>query len=395
MRNWPERLSAWLESRQAQMVDFVCDLVRLPSENPPGVHYAECIARIERELHVLGLCANRTAEGLAVESRYGRPGGPPLYLSGHYDVVPAQSRSQFEPFVRDGRLFGRGTSDMKGGIAAMLYGMAALPATAADLRGEVVLRCVPDEETGGSRGSALLARTAGIDPNAVGMLTAEPTGGVVWNASRGAITWRVTATGREAHVGLHYEGVNAVDAIIDLAGELRGLRAEVANRRTRHVVAGERARESVLLVGGRIEGGSNFNVVPGHCTITLDRRTNPEEPIEEERARLHECIARVRARGVPLEIEVIQEGEASDTSADAPLSRALAAAVEQVEGRSPAFELCPGLLETRFYSALGIPALAYGPGDLGVSHGPDEHIELARMFDAAAVYATTIVSLLS
>ena len=378
------------------MVDFTCDLVRLASENPPGGdHYDACVERIEREARSLALATDRLADGLVLQARYGPPTGAPLYLSGHYDVVPAQSADQFVPAVRDGKIFGRGTSDMKGGLAAMLYAVAAVSATRAELSGEVVIRFVPDEETGGRRGTAVLAAAGAIDSRAIGMITAEPTGGVIWHASRGAISWRVTATGREAHVGLHYEGISAFDGIMDLVAELRTLQTEVMLRRTEFPVPDERARPSILLIGGEIEGGDNFNVVPRRCMITLDRRFNPEESLADERARLEACVGRARSRGAVLTVDVIQEGEASATSADTALSQALATAVEHVTGKGPAFELCPGLLETRFYAAKGIPAIAYGPGDLGVSHGPGEFIEVARLSDAALIYAQTVLALLT
>jgi succinyl-diaminopimelate desuccinylase len=389
-------VAQWLAPRRDAMVDFTCDLVRLASENPPGGEYYDaCVQRIEREARSLALATDRLADGLVLQARYGPSTGATLYLSGHYDVVPAQSAEQFVPAVRDGRVFGRGTSDMKGGLAAMLYAVAAVSATRAELSGEVVIRFVPDEETGGRRGTAALEVAGAIDARAIGMITAEPTGGVIWHASRGAISWRVTATGREAHVGLHYEGISAFDGIMDLVAELRALQAEVMLRRTQFPVRDERARPSILLIGGEIKGGDNFNVVSNRCMITLDRRFNPEESLSDERARLEACVSRARSRGAVLTVNVIQEGEASATSADTALSQALATAVEEVTGKGPMFELCPGLLETRFYAAKGIPAIAYGPGDLGVSHGPGEFIEVARLSDAALIYAQTVLALLT
>jgi acetylornithine deacetylase/succinyl-diaminopimelate desuccinylase family protein len=387
-----DRITTWLHDHRERMLAFVSDLVRIPSENPPGNRYGECVDRIEKELAELGFAPIQTAEGLVVEGRFGH--GRPLYFSGHYDVVPAQTRAQFEPLVRDGLLFGRGTSDMKGGIASMMYAGAAVAACGVRLDGELVLRFVPDEETGGGRGTALLSRTEQIASNAVGMITAEPTSGVVWHASRGAVSWRITAFGREAHVGLHYEGVNAFEAILEVANELHALDRELHQRRTGHPVTDERARQPVLLIGGQVDSGANFNIVPGRATMTVDRRTNPEERLDEARAGLEACIDRVRARGAHIEVEVIQEGDPSETSIDAPLSRALAAAIVDVTGSPPTFEMCPALLETRFYSARGVPALAYGPGELSVAHGPLEHVDPSRLLESAAVYAMTALAVL-
>jgi len=121
-----------------------------------------------------------------------------LYFHGHYDVVPAQSSQQFQPTRKDNFIFGRGSCDMKGGIVAMLYAILAIKEHARNLNGKVSLTLVPDEETGGKHGSAWLASEGLLGRNGIGMLLAEPTGGVVWNANRGAISLRVRIFGKSA-----------------------------------------------------------------------------------------------------------------------------------------------------------------------------------------------------
>ena len=132
------------------VVELTRRLVAIPSENPPGNQYAECVALLEAELERLDLKPRRLTD-LILEASVGE-GDRPLYFHGHYDVVPAQNRSQFEPYIEGDRLYGRGSADMKGGLAAMIHAMVALR----DTPGRVVLHLVPDEETGGERGSRLL-----------------------------------------------------------------------------------------------------------------------------------------------------------------------------------------------------------------------------------------------
>ncbi len=105
-------------------------------------------------------------------------------------------------------------------------------------------------------------------------------------------------------------------------------------------------------------------------------------------------LERFRRDGIELDVEIFQEGDSAGTSEDDPLARALAASVAEVEGSPPAFELCPGLLETRWYARDGIPALAYGPGRLDISHGPEEHVEIDTLVRCASVYALTIARVL-
>ena len=126
-------------------------------------------------------------------------------------------------------------------------------------------------------------------------------------------------------------------------------------------------------------------------SFTLERRINPEEDLETEKSRLVETLAALAGEGIDLEWEIFQEARSSGVAEDDPLSRALAESAEEVTGRRPEFELCPGLLENRFYAEKGIPALAYGPGLLSVSHGPQEFVVLRDLLDCATTYALTAV----
>src|SRR5262249_49344796 len=156
------------------------------------------------------------------------------------------------------------------------------------------------------------------------------------------------------------QGVNAFRAMLDVGAELAALEAQVSKRVTRHRIGPAAARRSVLLLGGELAGGHNFNVVPERASFTLDRRINPEDDLGGERRRLFAVIERARRRGHRIEVETLQEGRASATSTDGPLARALASSIRDVSGNAVRFELCPGVLETRHYASLGIPALAYG-----------------------------------
>jgi acetylornithine deacetylase/succinyl-diaminopimelate desuccinylase-like protein len=298
------------------------------------------------------------------------------------------------PRLERGRLHGRGSSDRKSGLALMIHAVRALKELEVPIAGRVELCIVPDEETGGAGGSAYLARTGRLGQGAVGMLTPEPTTGVVWYGNRGAITLRVTVRGKPAHVGLQHQGVNAFERMLAVTDGLRALKAEVERRETAFAISPAPARRSILMLGGRVEGGTNFNVVPAECSFTIDRRINPEEDLAAERARLLEVLDRARVDGTRLDVEVLQEGASSGTPESDPLARALADAAEAVTGRRPEFALCPGLLEVRFYAERGLPALAYGPGIFEVAHGPHECVDVDDVVAAAATYALTAARVL-
>lgn len=387
------RADAVLETIAADrdaMVELTRELVAIPTENPPGARYADATRLLVRHLRALGFDDTRV-EGDCVLSFVGE-GSRTLYFSGHYDVVPAQRGDQFTPALDGKTIVGRGSSDMKSGLASMIYAARALRDRDALGGGRIGLVFVPDEETAGPRGSRDLAARGLLGAGGIGMLTPEPTDGVVWNANRGAITLRITTRGKTAHVGHQYDGVNAFEAMLVVAQALVELEREVETRTTGFRIEPDAARRSILMLGGRTEGGTNFNVVPDACSFTVDRRLNPEEDLETEKRRLFDVIDGVRDR-VHVDVEVLQEGRSSGADETGPLGRALARSILDVTGRPARFELCPGLLETRFYAERGIPAFAYGPGLLTVSHGPDEFVPIDRIVECAQVYALTAADL--
>ena len=398
------RLRNSLRTREEEMITLLGELVRIPTENPPGKNYAPCVDLLERELRRLGLSCERhpfTGQSAAasdsgaasVVGTYGS-GEPTLYFHGHYDVVPAQSAAQFEPQRNGNFLFGRGSCDMKGGAVAMLYAVRALQDAAIELNGKVALMLVPDEETGGARGSAFLTQNGILGKHGMGMLLAEPTSGVVWNANRGAISMRVTVRGKSAHVGLQHHGENAFERMLRVVERLQQLKQTVERHKTTCGIGPGHSPNSILMLGGASGGGTNFNVVPEQCWFTLDRRINPEEDLATEKKGILNILQECQREGIPLEWEIFQEGGASSCSENEQLGQALARSVQSVTGESPVFEMCPGLLELRFYAAQKIPAYAYGPGLLSVAHGPNEYVDLRKLHDCAAIYALTAIDIL-
>jgi len=382
-----EQLESRLRKRLSEpaILELAQRLIAIPSENPPGNHYDECIRILGDELNKLGFDDVRR-EGSCVLASAGT-GPQTLYFSGHYDVVPAQSRDQFQSRVEGANLFGRGSSDMKSGLAAMIHAAAAARDEGLLKTGRIGIVLVPDEETAGPKGSRDLDRRELLGKDGVGMLTPEPTGGIIWNANRGAISLRATMRGKAAHVGRQFEGVNAFERSLPALARLAEIKREVELRETRENIAPAAARKSILLLGGRVEAGTNFNVTPDFCSFTIDRRLNPEENLAEEKRRLLEAL-----KG--FEIEILQEEPAAATSAENRLGAILSRHTAKVTGREPSFEMCPGLLETRFYAARGIPAFAYGPGLLTVSHGPNEFVPIRNISQCALIYALTAAEML-
>lgn len=402
------KIAGWLRAHAEEMARLTAELVAVPTENPPGKNYRKCADRLEHAARDAGLVCERVEtvdEAQCLFAEHGE-GERVLYFHGHYDVVPAQAAEQFVPRRERDFLFGRGSCDMKSGLVAMLYAVRALKECGIGLDGRVVLTMVPDEETGGERGSTWLAHNGLLGRSGIGMLTAEPTSGVVWNANRGAITLRVEVEGKSAHVGLQHTGENAFERMHTVVGRLLDLKREVEERRTAHQMGStdERSaeetaekkgpRNSILLLGGESGGGTNFNVVPERCWFTVDRRINPEEDLQTEKARLIAVLEGCKRGGIPVKWEVWQEAPPANCGTEESLGRALAGSIEVVTGSPARFEMCPGLLEIRFYAALGMPSYAYGPGLLSVAHGPNEYVDMRRVEESAVIYALTAATML-
>ncbi len=375
------------------MVRLLTDFCAIAAENPPGTFLLESQRWIEKTLHEYGIgseshdTAQSGGQHRVIIGSIG-DSGPMMYLHGHYDVVPAFGPEQFSPEVRDGRVFGRGASDMKSGLVAMLMG--ALVHRDLGGLGRIRLVYVPDEETGGANGSERMVQRGLIaTEGCVGAIVGEPSYPDLWYAARGAFTVRVTVHGRPAHIGLHYTGVNAVEEGYHLIGRLLAYRDRIAKHKTGLKIEPEAARESVMLIGGQVGGGTNFNIVPDRFSFTIDRRPNPDEDYAAARRELLDLLDDF-GKDHRVTVEVLQDVLPASADEDSPLIRTLQAAALEVSGRQVRASMCPGCLETRVYSSVGISSVAFGPGPFTEMHGPGEHVPIDNLVEAAAVYAITL-----
>ncbi|WP_431899142.1 M20/M25/M40 family metallo-hydrolase [Nonomuraea sp. bgisy101] len=404
MTNRAAQVEAWLDERAEEMAQLLERLVAVDSENPPGRALGRCAQVLREAMDRLGLSpeiidivdAPGELDDPCVVRGTAGDGDKLVYFHGHFDVVPAQNRGQFTAVRRDGKIIGRGAADMKGGIVSMLYGAAAAHQLGLLGDGRIVVHLVCDEETGSVVGAGHLRAAQLIDPAALAMVTAEPSGGGIWHAARGAVSVRVDIRGREAHVGQANLGVNAFQHMLHIARPVERYAAEMAERHTGFPMAADDARGTMVVVGGLSGGGSNFNVVPGSAFFTVDGRYNPEEDLEGELKRLTGLIEdAAREIGADVSVQTTQLQPSAGTEQDHPAAVALARVVGDVHGAPARFEMCAGILEIRWYAQLGIPSFGYGAGRLDVSHGPDEYVDEAAMRRCAAVYALYASDMLS
>jgi acetylornithine deacetylase/succinyl-diaminopimelate desuccinylase family protein len=393
-------IKAFVATERQGIVRMLSDLVAIPTVNPPGHAYREMVDFLSGVLTAWNIEHRVITVPHGHHPRYSiiaslGAGESGLHFHGHYDVVSAESDDQFHAVQHDGRLYGRGTADMKGGIVAMLFAMRAIQQAGAKLSKRLTLTLVPDEETGGRLGMRYLAAEQLLPAPQFGALMPEPSGGAIWNGCRGALTVQIRVTGKATHGAIPQPAPNAFEAMVGIVNDVVALKQRVVARRTSLPTTPVEAANSVMLVGGASGSGVDSNVVPASAWFSIERRFNPEETLALVKGELDEIVDRHRAKGVNVEVETLQESEACMSPPDAPIGRVLAAVLEDVTGKPARFELCPGVLETRFFCQRGVAGFGYGPGLLAVSHGPDEYVGLQELFDCTAAYALTAARLLA
>lgn len=305
--------------------------------------------------------------------------GRSLMMNGHLDVVGVEGmiHPPFAAEERDGRLYGRGAADMKGGVAAMCA--AAWRAARDGVRGEIVIAAVADEEYESLGTRALLARGVRADACVV----TEPTRLAVMPAHRGFVWIEVTVVGRAAHGSRWDIGVDAVRHAGLLLAELDAYDADVLPTRT-HPLLGRGSLHASLIVGG-----IGMSTYPDRCVLKLERRTIPGESAADALEEVQLACDRVRARRASFAADarlMVAQGP-SDVAVDAPLVLGLEAALRE-RGERVVVEGMSAWTDAALLNEAGIPAVCFGPGDISLAHAAEEYIPLDEIDRATEVLAS-------
>jgi succinyl-diaminopimelate desuccinylase len=415
------RVRVALAAIQAEMIEFLLGLVRIPTENPPGRAYPECAAfagawleRLGYEVQYLAVPDYLLAElaphgdGLPRVNVLARLAGmeerPVLHFNGHIDVVPAGEGWSVDPFggaIREGRIFGRGVCDMKGGIAAQIYAVEALRRAGFRLRGTVEHSLVTDEESTGNRnaGMGFLVEQGYIGPGRTDyVVITEPLEiDNICLGHRGTIQGAVETLGRQAHGAMPERGVNAIEKMaLALAAIERDLKPLLRQRRSALRVIPESAAGSSV-TAGTIAGGTSTNTVAAHCRVTFDRRLVESETIAGARAEMLAIFDRLAAQDADFRYRY-HESYATDpiwVGAETRAGTAFAEAIRAVLGREPGLVCSPGTDDQRFVVRAGIDeCIVYGPGEICQAHVVDESLALDDLRVAAEVMALAALDLL-
>jgi succinyl-diaminopimelate desuccinylase len=417
-----DRLFARIDEQRDDLVELTRDLVRIPTVNPPGEAYADCAGLIGTRLAARGFAVEylRAAGARADSARYPRTNvvariegagpGPCVHFNGHIDVVEPGQGWTVDPFageIRDGRIYGRGTCDMKGGIAAAIIAAEAILAEGIRFPGAIEISGTVDEETGGYAGVAWLAERGHFSaPRVDHVIIPEPLQvDRVCLGHRGVWWAEVEMRGRIAHGSMPFLGVSAIRGMAGFLGLVeRELYPALDRRRTRMPVVPEGARSSTLnfnsIHGGLAEGfdGPPAPLVADSCRLVLDRRYLIEESLDEVKREIVGLLDRtVRERpGLSYAVRDVMTFAPTLTEPDAPVVRALDAEIERVLGTRPTHIASPGTYDQKHIARVGHlrDCVAYGPGLLELAHQPDEFIVIDDMVASAKVMAAATLRLL-
>lgn len=395
-------VDAFLETNRDELIGLLADLVRIDSQIPPFSDEREIVEFLRARMADAGLDDST----VLAEDPYrpnlivrvpGRGAGRALVLNGHLDTKPVGDARQLwlsdplVPEIREGHLYGLGSSDMKAAVAAMVFAALAVREAAPPLAGDLVLAFVADEEAGGALGSKFVAPRLGP---VAGCLIGEPSG---WQrewqglhlVSRGVCGFRVRVHGTQMHSSLTdmLPSVNASQLMADL---MRSIGEELKLEYVPHPLDGSKP---TLNIGVLVSGGVYFGVVPGLAEFACDLRTLPGMTQASVERSLERWLDDQRQRIPALEAELEFEPQLSwvppaEIDSEHPLVAVAQDAAADVLGTAPPLSVFPGGTDAPWFEAAGIPTIpSFGPGILTCAHGPNESVSLESVHQAARIYA--------
>lgn len=419
------RLIAEIDARRDDLIALTQDLIRIPTVNPPGNNYREICDYLASRLSKRGYAfeliraegtpgdSDRYPRWNVVARREGRQPGETVHFNSHHDVVETGSGWTFDPFggeLKGGRIYGRGTCDMKGGLATSIIAAEVFADIVPDYRGAIEISGTADEETGGFGGVAYLAEKGYFSPERVQhVIIPEPLNkDRICLGHRGVWWAEIETFGRIAHGSMPFLGDSAIRHMAEVLRQFEDvLYPALSQKHTAMPVVPPGARQSTMNInsihGGQSEPEGGFTgfpapVVAHSARIVIDRRYLIEESPAAVRQEVVDLLERLKAerQGFSYEIRDLWTISPTMTEKDAPVVRSVAKAIGEVMGVLPEYVVSPGTYDQKHIDRIGRlkNCIAYGPGILDLAHQPDEWVGVDDMLDSAKVMALTLLDLL-
>ena len=419
-------LETVIESKKDDLISLTQDLVMIPTLNPPGDNYLEICEYLEKRLKKSHFSTELIrAKGTPGDSdRYprwniiGRREGPKkgdcVHFNSHTDVVDVGSGWSFDPFggkVSDGKIYGRGTCDMKGGLASSIIACEAFLELFPDFNGALEISGTADEETGGYGGVAYLAEKGFFSPQKVQhVIIPEPLNkDRICLGHRGGWWAEIETLGKIAHGCMPFLGDCAVRHMGAVLEEFENtLYPKLQNRKTEMPVVPEGARHSTMNInsihGGQVEPDPQTNALPSHCVpdscrIIIDRRYIIEETAEGVKKEIEGLLNKIKEERETFQYNIKELNRVipSMTKKDAPIVKSVSKSIKTVLDKDPDYVASPGSYDQKHIDRIGTlkNCIAYGPGILELAHQPDEYIEIEDMIDSTNIMGNTLIDLLT
>ncbi|HBR41320.1 MAG TPA: succinyl-diaminopimelate desuccinylase, partial [Sulfitobacter pontiacus] len=405
-------LSTAIIAKRDDLIALTQDLIRIPTLNPPGQDYRLICEYLDTRLRKHGFetqlirafgtpgDSEKYPRWNIIARREGRRAGECVHFNSHTDVVEVGAGWTFDPFgaeISDGKIYGRGTCDMKGGLAASIIAAETFIEQHPDFSGAIEISGTADEESGGYGGVAYLAEHGHFNPDRVQhVIIPEPLQkDRICLGHRGGWWAEIETKGEIAHGSMPFLGDCAVRHMGAVLSEFENkLFPAMAARHTDMPVVPEGARSSTMNInsihGGQKENDPDFDGLPAHCVpdscrITIDRRFLLEEPLDQVRGEVRALLEGLRETRVDFDYELTELNSVlpSMTDRDAPVVQTVAHAIEDIIGKAPEYVASPGSYDQKHIDRIGKlkNCIAYGPGLLELAHKPDEYIGIDDMVD--------------
>ena len=386
-----DRISSEAEDRQDELVSLVQKLVRIQSLSGDKDRLSEIGRILAEEMRKSGLAVDllEAEEGLTnVVGRYnGSKEAPTLLFNGHTDVVPVQNRDAWEkdPYeadIIDGRIYGRGACDMKGGLAAMILAARIVLSLIPEYNGNLVLTATVDEETGGFKGMKYIVEQ-GITAD-MGIVC-EPSEFMITNVCKGLLWLRLRTKGKSAHGSMPEKGINAIYKMARIIEALEGHRFDVST----HEMVGD-----PTINVGVIRGGVKPNVIPDMCESEIDVRYLPCQTHKNIMEELEKKIGQLKKDDpqIEAELELIRYRSSVEVRKDEPVVTLIADALRRVTGKDPEYKGMPSPGDSEYLVRAGIPSVMFGPGSEELCHVDNEWIAIQDLVTAVRIYALVMAN---
>ena len=411
-----DELRSLVEIKKDDLLNLCSDIIRIPSVNPPGDtdEMVQFICDYLKSHNIEYEIASGDGKTKNILARLGKKGGRVLILNGHCDVVPVGNldRWDFDPFcgdIKDGKILGRGTSDMKGGLTGLLFAMGLLADNNIDLNGEVLLTVVPDEEAFGQGGTKWLVESETVTGDAC--LIAEPTG--YYNCEigqKGTCSIKLMAHGTPAHGSLApFIGDNAICKLLAVLNKVDCIRdiVPVMDDGTARVMEQSRELAKRLIKAhgaqqvlnhctvniGKISGGTKVNMVPDYAEAEIDVRLPLGVSCDMVEERLIRILHEVGLEGITYTLA--WKSEPNSTPENAEIVNLIAQGVEEVWGEKLSRTYQWASSDARIFRYAGIPTIQYGPANLEGIHAYNETVDVQDVVNATKIYVCAIVDYLN